>query len=138
MVVEDADRFGLAQLHQLRGRVGRAAGAQARCLLLARRPGGPIAAQRLRVLATESCGFKIAEADLELRGFGELFGTRQAGTPRLAFTALLHDHDLLAEARRQANQLLERDPALARPEHAALAAELARRRALPIFGEEAG
>jgi ATP-dependent DNA helicase RecG len=136
MVVEHAERFGLAQLHQLRGRVGRAAGVTSRCLLLTPRAGSPTAAERLHVMATTTDGFRIAEADLTLRGFGELAGTRQAGAPRLADIA--RDLPLLAEARSCARDLLERDPALAHPEHGGLRAELERRAADPIYGEEAG
>src|SRR5262245_8805531 len=95
MVVEQAERFGLAQLHQLRGRVGRRAGVSARCLLLTPKSGSATASERLRVMATTSCGFRIAEADLALRGFGELLGTRQAGMPRLRFGDLTRDLELL-------------------------------------------
>jgi ATP-dependent DNA helicase RecG len=138
MVVEHAERFGLAQLHQLRGRVGRGAGTVGRCFLLTPHGGGEIGAERLRVMATTTDGFKIAEADLALRGFGELFGTRQAGIPRLRFGDLRRDLELLALARTEAFALLTRDPDLSAPEHATLRAAIERRAATRIFGEEAG
>ena len=136
MVVEHAERFGLAQLHQLRGRVGRGAGTRGRCFLLTPHGGGEIGAERLRVMATTTDGFKIAEADLALRGFGELFGTRQAGIPRLRFGDLRRDLELLALARAEAFALLETDPDLAH--HPSLRAAIERRAAERIFGEEAG
>jgi ATP-dependent DNA helicase RecG len=157
MVVEHAERFGLAQLHQLRGRIGRGPGTVGRCFLLTPHGGGEsgerasqapaafgegvsarIATERLRVMATTTDGFRIAEADLALRGFGELFGTRQAGIPRLRFGDLRRDLELLALARTEAFALLEKDPDLSFPEHAALRAALDRRAADRVFGEEAG
>ena len=172
MVIESAERFGLAQLHQLRGRIGRGAGPSA-CLLL--HPSGPsdasgedgdgdaadgearpaapaarlttakVAAKaaaapagskagdeagelaklgpqsgtraRLQVLSRTSCGFRIAEADLRIRGPGEVLGTRQAGLPPLRYADLLRDIDLLQIARREAASLLQRDPELGLPEH---------------------
>src|SRR5262249_32490250 len=138
MVVEHAERFGLAQLHQLRGRVGRSAGAQARCMLLTPRGGGATGAERLRVMATTTDGFRIAEADLALRGFGELYGTRQAGLPRLRFGDLRRDLELLSLARSEAFALLEADPDLSHPEHAPLREAIASRASQRVFGEEAG
>jgi ATP-dependent DNA helicase RecG len=175
MIIEGAERFGLAQLHQLRGRIGRGAGPSA-CLLLhpsgdagddleegageapavakkaprrkrtataqaADEPGrapapaaapsggagdgelgklGPTSGTRARlaVLSRTSCGFRIAEADLRIRGPGEVLGTRQAGLPPLRYADLLRDIDLLQLARREAAALLTRDPDLSRPEHA--------------------
>ncbi len=144
MIIEGAERFGLAQLHQLRGRIGRGSGASA-CLLLHdtpteisfpladapatlapkkkpartttedKTPGG--AQSRLAVLAQSCNGFHIAEADLRLRGPGEVLGTRQAGLPPLRYADLLRDIDLLQIARREAAALLKRDPDLAAPEH---------------------
>jgi ATP-dependent DNA helicase RecG len=164
MVIEGADRFGLAQLHQLRGRIGRGEGASA-CLLLhdtpselpeagvdqaalpgtghsddnplgeraaskaaaaksarASEPAAPPDATsgakgRLGVLARSSNGFHIAEADLRMRGPGEVLGTRQAGLPPLRYADLLRDIDLLQIARREAAALTRRDPELALPEH---------------------
>ena len=155
MVIESAERFGLAQLHQLRGRVGRGAGASV-CLLLhgsglgeesgtvlsaellddddeEKKPrrrrktaddktetqaSVPSALSRLEVVSATSDGFRLAEADLRIRGPGEVLGTRQSGLPPLRFADLLRDIDLLTIARREAAALLSRDPDLCRPEHA--------------------
>ncbi len=125
MAIEHAERFGLAQLHQLRGRVGRGGGASF-CLLHA--SGGPQsdAARRLAVLTETSDGFAVAERDLEYRGPGEVFGTRQAGAPRLRFAGFAGEGTrLLVSAREAAAGLLERDPTLA--SHPVVRAELARR-----------
>jgi ATP-dependent DNA helicase RecG len=111
MVVEHAERFGLAQLHQLRGRVGRGAAA-GYCLLVNRGPVSGLAAERLRAIEREHDGFKIAEADLRLRGPGELLGARQSGLADLHFANLARDGRLLAAARREALAWLERDPEL--------------------------
>ncbi len=138
MVVEQADRFGLAQLHQLRGRVGRGGG-EAHCLLLSDVPAESVAGKRLAALARSADGFAIAEADLELRGPGEIFGTRQSGVPRLRFADLRRHAELLAEARRAAEVLLREDPELAREENReARAAMLRRWESLPLLGAEAG
>jgi ATP-dependent DNA helicase RecG len=165
MVIESAERFGLAQLHQLRGRVGRGSAASV-CLLLhgsalseesgavlpmavpaededgaskprKRRgkasepdptpPGIPTAAHRLQVVAATSDGFRLAEADLRIRGPGEVLGTRQSGLPPLRFADLLRDIDLLTIARREASALLARDPDLSRPEHAVTSRVLSER-----------
>ena len=101
MVVEHAERFGLAQLHQLRGRVGRGAAAST-CVLVGHGPLGDEARARLEALARSDDGFAIAEKDLELRGPGDFFGTRQSGMPRFRVAHLLRDRDLLEEARRAA------------------------------------
>jgi ATP-dependent DNA helicase RecG len=111
MVVEHAERFGLTQLHQLRGRVGRGA-TRGYCLLVNRAPGNSVAAERLRVMEREHDGFKIAEADLRLRGPGELLGARQSGLADFRFANLARDARLLGEARREALAWLERDPKL--------------------------
>jgi ATP-dependent DNA helicase RecG len=134
MIVEDADRFGLAQLHQLRGRVGRGA-APGLCLLLASDGQGagegpgevqgqpePDGARRLAIVAANADGFRLAEADLAARGAGDLFGARQAGAPSFGPASLTEAFALVELARREAELLLAGDPALARPEHAALAA----------------
>ncbi len=137
MVVEGAERFGLAQLHQLRGRIGRGGGAST-CLLLASTRGQG-ASERLSVMAETSDGFVVAEADLKIRGPGEIFGTRQAGLPRLRYADLVRDAELLRLARREAFALLERDPELELPEHQAARAVLVSRWAeTRLFGEEAG
>jgi len=110
MVIEHAERFGLAQLHQLRGRVGRGAAAS-HCLLL---HGGnnADARQRLEVLVRSSDGFEIAEMDLRLRGPGQVLGTRQSGLPDLALASLTDDGDLLEQARAVAQELVAADPDL--------------------------
>jgi ATP-dependent DNA helicase RecG len=111
MVVEHAERFGLSQLHQLRGRVGRGS-APSYCLLVNRGTGGAVAAERLRVMEKEGDGFKIAEADLRLRGPGELLGARQSGLVDFRFANLVRDTRLLTEARKEALAWLEKDPNL--------------------------
>lgn len=122
MVIMDADRFGLAQLHQLRGRVGRGAHASY-CILIAART-TPEAAARLSALTTLSDGFALAEEDLRLRGPGEFFGTRQSGLPELKVASLLRDHALLELARTEAARYLERDPDLVSPAGQMIKAEL--------------
>jgi len=121
MLVEGADRFGLAQLHQFRGRVRRSS-EQAYCLLLSENPSEE-AQERLRIMETIHDGFKLAEEDLRLRGPGEYFGTRQSGLPDLK-VARLTDVALIEQARAEATRLLEADPGLRRPEHRALAARV--------------
>jgi ATP-dependent DNA helicase RecG len=114
MLVEHAERFGLSQLHQLRGRVGRGRWAS-RCILLYQAPWSDEARQRLQALAATSDGFAIAERDLELRGPGDFFGTRQSGMPRLRSGDLVRDRDLMEEAHREARHLLDQgalEPAL--------------------------
>ncbi len=101
MVVEHAERFGLAQLHQLRGRVGRGPH-QSYCRLLHHGPLGQVARARLKAVAGTTDGFEIAEQDLQLRGPGEMLGTRQAGVPTLRVADLIRDHDLMETARREA------------------------------------
>ncbi|MFQ6672707.1 MAG: DNA helicase RecG, partial [Candidatus Tectimicrobiota bacterium] len=107
------------QLHQLRGRVGRGPYPSS-CLLVAHYPLSDEARARLGVMARTTDGFVIAEKDLELRGPGELVGTRQSGLPELRYANLVRDQRVLEEARRAAFALLADDPALARPEHQAL------------------
>jgi ATP-dependent DNA helicase RecG len=116
MIVENADRFGLSQLHQLRGRVGRGS-KDSLCVLIAQSR-SPKAAERLAVMAQTTDGFKIAEADLRQRGPGELFGTRQHGLPELRVGDILNDFALLEEARRDAFDIVARDPKLEQPQHA--------------------
>ena len=137
MVVHDAERFGLAQLHQLRGRVGRGGGG-AHCLLVTQGRPSEDGERRLAAMVATHDGFKIAEQDLALRGPGELLGPRQAGVPRLRFGSLAEHVELLLEARRHAEAILDEDPTLARPEHAALRAALARRFAQSVYGPESG
>ncbi len=137
MVVLDADRFGLAQLHQLRGRVGRGGG-EAHCVLVARGGLGEDAETRLGAMVETHDGFKIAEYDLLLRGPGEVLGARQAGVPRLRFGDLSQHTELLLEARRFAEQILDEDPALARPEHGSLRRAIDRRFTRHVYGAESG
>jgi ATP-dependent DNA helicase RecG len=111
IVIEHAERFGLSQLHQLRGRVGRGT-APGYCLLVDRGSGGGVAAQRLRAMEKEHDGFKIAEADLTLRGPGEFMGTRQSGLADFRLANLIRDRQLLMEARAEALNWLKKDPEL--------------------------
>ncbi len=131
MVVEHADRFGLAQLHQLRGRIGRGEKESA-CVLVAdaKTEGG---LQRLEVMATVSDGFVLAEKDFEIRGFGELFGTRQAGLPPFKVVDLVRDRDLLLLAKRDASAWIERSPTLFHADETTL-----RRRLMKAHGESLG
>jgi len=110
MVIDHADRFGLAQLHQLRGRVGRGAAAS-HCLLI-NDSRNPLARQRLEVLVRSTDGFEIAEMDLRLRGPGQVLGTRQSGLPDLALASLADDGSVLEEAREEAADILREDPEL--------------------------
>ncbi|HSK38179.1 MAG TPA: ATP-dependent DNA helicase RecG [Arenibaculum sp.] len=119
MVIEHAERFGLAQLHQLRGRVGRGSGAST-CLLLFGQPLGDTARARLAILRDTEDGFLIAEEDLRLRGAGEVLGTRQSGLPEFRLADLAHHADLLEIARDDARLILERDPDLQGPRGTAL------------------
>jgi ATP-dependent DNA helicase RecG len=113
MVVEDADRFGLLQLHQLRGRIGRGAHAS-RCYLLAD-PSTPQGAARMQAMVESTDGFELAERDLSIRGSGEVFGNLQAGWGRdLKLGRLPHDEAVVVEARAVAEQILDEDPELTR------------------------
>jgi ATP-dependent DNA helicase RecG len=105
MVIEQAERFGLAQIHQLRGRVGRSS-QQSYCILVTGKL-NDIARERIRTLVSSNDGFHIAEMDMRLRGPGEFFGTRQSGVPGLRLADLLRDGDILELARAEAKQLLE-------------------------------
>jgi ATP-dependent DNA helicase RecG len=137
MVIHDAERFGLAQLHQLRGRVGRGKAAS-HCVLITHGGVGEDGRRRLDAMVETTDGFRIAEEDLALRGPGELLGPRQAGVPRLRFGSLAQHTELLLEARGHAERVLGEDPELVRPEHAALRAALARRLAQSVYGAESG
>ena len=126
MLVENAERFGISQLHQLRGRVGR--GEYRSCCFLA----GPAGVPRLRALAEHSDGFELAEIDLRLRKEGELIGTRQSGVGQHQIACLPEDADLLERARARAEAIVSVDPQLQKPEHALLSDALER-----TFGADA-
>lgn len=126
IMIEHADRFGLSQLHQLRGRVGRGEG-ESLCLLMASDSLSEEGMKRLRVMEKSMDGFAIAEADLELRGPGDFLGTRQAGLPDFRVGNILRDGMILEEARQAAFELVERDPELSLPDHLYLRRELRRR-----------
>jgi len=113
MVIEHAERFGLAQLHQLRGRVGRGT-AESACILLYQNPLSGNARARLKTIFESQDGFAIAEADLRLRGPGEYLGARQSGAPLLRFADLVEDQELVASARGAAEALLDHHPEAAR------------------------
>ena len=114
MLIEAAERYGLSQLHQLRGRVGRGSH-QSLCILF-----GDPKLPRLEAIANESDGFRLAEIDLELRGAGDVLGTRQHGLPEFRVARLPEDTELLVRARDRADEIVVSDPALAEPEHALL------------------
>ncbi len=116
MVIEHAERFGLSQLHQLRGRVGRSTH-QSYCILMADYKRSEEAVQRLMVMTETTDGFKIAEEDLRLRGPGEFLGTRQSGLPPFRIANLARDVSILSEARNAAFELVRKDPTLSAPEH---------------------
>jgi ATP-dependent DNA helicase RecG len=131
MIVEHADRFGLAQLHQLRGRVGRGT-RKSLCVFI----GDPItedATKRLEAIGGTDDGFEIAELDLAIRGPGELFGARQSGLPPFRVADLTHDLELLRLARRDAKDWIDRDPDLSAPEH-----RLLRRKLMHAYGGALG
>lgn len=123
MLIEGADRFGLSQLHQFRGRVGRGEH-KSYCILISDDP-SEVAKERLSALEQIHDGFQLAEVDLELRGPGDFFGTRQSGLPNLRM-AQLSDRELLTVAREEATRLIEQDLELAAPEHEALASRVTR------------
>ena len=129
MVIEHAERFGLAQLHQLRGRVGRGDKASS-CILLFQGPLGQIARERLAMMRETEDGFLIAEADLRLRGEGDVLGTKQSGMPGFRVTDVEAHKDLMEVARKEARLLVETDPALQGPRGAAL------RDLLYLFGRD--
>ena len=119
IVIEHAERFGLSQLHQLRGRVGRGT-QKSFCILMADFRQTREAAERLKTLTKTNDGFKISDKDLEIRGSGDLFGTRQHGMPELKVADIIEDRDLLEQARSVAEELMVLDPGLRQPEHGTL------------------
>ncbi|MFC1890358.1 ATP-dependent DNA helicase RecG, partial [Thermodesulfobacteriota bacterium] len=126
MVVENAERFGLAQLHQLRGRVGRG-GRPSWCLLISGEKGTEMSGRRLRIMEETADGFRIAEEDLRMRGPGELMGVRQSGLPDLSLADLIRDHEIMKTAREEAFYLVRNDPGLDAPENRPVRAALERR-----------
>jgi ATP-dependent DNA helicase RecG len=125
MLVEHAERFGLSQLHQLRGRVGRGPW-KSYCILLSGAKGED-ARRRIEAMTRTGDGFKIAETDLALRGPGEFFGTRQSGLPEFRIGDLVRDGAALLAARKDAQALVAQDPYLTRPEHRTLRAAVLHR-----------
>ena len=130
IVIEHAERFGLAQLHQLRGRVGRSDRPSV-CLLLYKKPLGPVARERLAIMRESEDGFRIAEEDLRLRGGGEVLGTRQSGMPDFRIARAEIHGNLMEIARDDARLIVERDPSLREARGAAL------RNLLYLFGRDA-
>ena len=124
MLIENAERFGLSQLHQLRGRVGRGQ-YKSYCVLISG-GGAEDTRRRLQVMTSTSDGFRIAEEDLKLRGPGDFFGQRQHGLPELKIASIMEDMDVLEEARQAAQALLRQDPSLSLEEHRGLRAEVRR------------
>lgn len=129
MLIENAERFGLAQLHQLRGRIGR--GSQFSYCILAGNPGTASGRRRLKAMEAIQDGLRIAQEDLAIRGPGEFFGSRQHGMPELRVGNLMTDIGLMETARREALELLESDPELKLPEHRSL-----RMKVLKMFGDK--
>ncbi|HRH70366.1 MAG TPA: ATP-dependent DNA helicase RecG [Flavobacteriales bacterium] len=134
MVIENSERFGLSQLHQLRGRVGRGA-EQSFCILMTGDKLGNDARARIETMVRTNDGFEIAEVDLRLRGPGDLMGTQQSGLPELHIADLVADAALLQQARQVAIRSLDQDPGLRDPRHAPIARALAERtRGKPVWG----
>ena len=136
MVIENAERFGLAQLHQLRGRIGRGSEAS-NCLLLYKEPLGEIAAKRLKVIRETTDGFRIAEEDLKLRGEGDVLGTRQSGMPGFRIARSDVHAQLITQARDEAMRILQDNPKLTGDRGEALRCLLylyERDEALPLIG----
>ena len=127
MVIESSERFGLAQLHQLRGRVGRG-GEQSYCVLMTGEELSKEARRRLETMCRTNDGFELAEVDMELRGPGDLMGTQQSGIPDLKMADLMRDREILTTARYIGNRILEEDGDLSKPEHDILKAALIRAR----------
>ena len=128
MLVENAERFGLSQLHQLRGRVGRGR-YQSYCILISDAQNEE-ARRRLGAMCRTNDGFAIAEEDLKLRGPGDFFGSRQHGLPDLKIADMMADIETLQQAQEEARKILSQDPFLSNPEHRGLRAEMFR-----LFGQ---
>ena len=118
MVIENAERFGLSQLHQLRGRVGRGSD-ESYCILFCSSH-GEVAKERMKVMCSTNDGFKISERDLEIRGPGEFFGTKQHGLPEMKIANFFTDMDILKESQAAAAEILKADPGLSLPENRGL------------------
>lgn len=116
MIIENAERFGLSQLHQLRGRVGRGAD-QSYCILMSDYKLSAEGKKRLEIMVETTDGFKIAEADLQLRGPGDLQGTQQSGVLELKIASLVHDTELIQQTRNLASEIIKRDPKLEHPQN---------------------
>ena len=124
MLIENAERFGLSQLHQLRGRVGR--GKEKSYCILVSDAQNEEAVYRLKAMCRTNDGFQIADEDLKLRGPGDFFGARQHGLPKLQIADMLGDMDILSQAQQAAKILLKKDPALSFPEHRGIKGEIRR------------
>jgi ATP-dependent DNA helicase RecG len=132
MVIESAEKFGLSQLHQLRGRVGRG-NDQSYCILLTGNKAGTDARERLKIMTETSDGFRIAEKDMELRGPGDIAGTRQSGMLDFKLADIIGDKEILKMAVQEAEKLLKKDPELALPEQAALRRQLMQERGKTVW-----
>lgn len=123
MVIESAEKFGLSQLHQLRGRVGRGA-EKSYCVLITAPNLGAEARERMKTMVQTANGFEIAEKDLELRGPGDIEGTRQSGVLNFRLASIVHDKPILDTAKKIAEEMVEKDPELQAPENSPLKAHL--------------
>jgi ATP-dependent DNA helicase RecG len=134
MIIESAEKFGLSQLHQLRGRVGRGS-EKSYCILLTANNIGKDAKERISIMCKSTDGFKIAEKDLELRGPGDIQGTRQSGALNFRLADIAQDRDLLEKTKMIADKLLTADPDLNQPLHAALKQHLQSENSGTIWGK---
>ena len=134
MVIENAERFGLAQLHQLRGRVGRGGG-DAYCILMTGFKLSTGGRARMQIMVESTDGFKISEADLKLRGPGNIEGTQQSGILQLKLASIVEDGEILRAARDIAKKILAEDPNLKLPKHQPLLEELQRSQRKHGFGQ---
>ncbi|HAL95306.1 MAG TPA: ATP-dependent DNA helicase RecG, partial [Chitinophagaceae bacterium] len=134
MLIESAEKFGLSQLHQLRGRVGRGA-EKSYCILLTSPGIGRDASERMKIMTQTTSGFEIAEKDLLLRGPGEIEGTRQSGAHQFKLASIVEDRQLLVQASQQAAQLIEKDPTLLAPENQSLLHFLRQQKGMVNWGK---